>query len=173
MRMYWWYPISQRFSPSESPEKNLAERSSEGGLVLFWKYGVSLIYRNPRILWLTAILLNSCIFKHRQEATHSHVDRKLPNYPLAIKCVIKEVCHHLEHVVDVDRQCKTYVVVRTIVGGSGHHWAHWGGALQCGLVDRAEQVLLIQGGKAESLQEPEDRGALKLLNSMNLSTDTK
>lgn len=32
-----------RSSPSISPEKNFADLSSDGGLVLFWKYGVSLI----------------------------------------------------------------------------------------------------------------------------------
>lgn len=35
---------ADEFLPSESPEKNFADLSSEGGLVLFWKYGVSFIY---------------------------------------------------------------------------------------------------------------------------------
>lgn len=39
-----WSAADIGFLLSESPEKNLADLSSEGGLVLFWKYGVSFIY---------------------------------------------------------------------------------------------------------------------------------
>lgn len=68
----------------------------------------------------------------------------------------------VEHVVDVHGQRQADVVVVAAEGGAGDHGAHRGAAVQGALVDGAEQLLFVQRGEAQSLQEPREgkrRGA--------------
>ena len=64
---------------------------------------------------------------------------------------------YLEHVVNVHWQRQADEVIRAAVGGAGHHGSHRGGPLQSVLADGAQQILLVQGGKTQSLQEPGDK----------------
>lgn len=57
---------------------------------------------------------------------------------------------YLEHVVDINRQGKAYVVITGAKGGRGHNGAYRRGALQRALVDGAQQVFFIQRCKTQS-----------------------
>lgn len=68
----------------------------------------------------------------------------------------------MENVVDVHGQRQADVVVVAAEGGARHHGAHRGAAVQGALVDGAEQLLFVQRGEAQSLEEPREgkgRGA--------------
>lgn len=64
------------------------------------------------------------------------------------------VVSYLEHAVDVHWQCKANIVIWVAICGTGHHGTHWRGALQGGLTDRAQKILLIQRCKTQSLEKP-------------------
>lgn len=64
---------------------------------------------------------------------------------------------YLKHVVDVQGQRQADVVLTAAEGGARDHGAQGRGALQGEVIDRTQQVLLIQRRKTQSFQEPERR----------------